>query len=123
MIGLKDPNLTSKLTLAEPFKHLRRAWAEVEESARSRLTGKVRPSLPEDDISLIRRKIDSCLSEAGVPPRRVPERQALERFISTLTSPEKQRFLRLLAEDYGVAICHAARRSSGMASVLGGQRL
>ena len=65
MIGLRDPALTSKLALAEPFKQLRRAWAEVEESARSRLTGKVRSTLPEDDISSIRRKIDRCLSEAG----------------------------------------------------------
>ena len=103
MIGLKDPNLTSKLTLAEPFKHLRRAWAEVEESARSRLTGKVRPSLPDDDISLIRRKIDSCLSEAGGAASARARAASLGAIYLDLDLIGQQRFLRLLAEDYGVA--------------------
>ena len=103
MIGLRDPALTSKLALAEPFKQLRRAWAEVEESARSRLTGKVRPTLPEDDISLIRRKIDSCLSEAGGAASARARAASLGGVYLDLELIGQQRFLRLLAEDYGVA--------------------
>ena len=103
MIGLRDPALTSKLALAEPFKQLRRAWAEVEESARSRLTGKVRPTLPEDDISLIRRKIDRCLSEAGGAASARARAASLGGVYLDLELIGQQRFLRLLAEDYGVA--------------------
>ena len=103
MIGLRDPTLTSKLALAEPFKQLRRAWAEVEESARSRLTGKVRPTLPEDDISSIRRKIDRCLSEAGGAASARARAASLGGVYLDLELIGQQRFLRLLAEDYGVA--------------------
>ena len=103
MIGLRDPALTSKLALAEPFKQLRRAWAEVEESARSRLTGKVRPTLPEDDISSIRRKIDRCLSEAGGAASARARAASLGGLYLDLELVGQQRFLRLLAEDYGVA--------------------
>ncbi len=103
MIGLREPTLTSKLALAEPFKQLRRAWAEVEESARSRLTGKVRPTLPEDDISLIRRKIDRCLSEAGGAASARARAASLGGVYLDLELIGQQRFLRLLAEDYGVA--------------------
>ena len=103
MIGLRDPALTSKLALAEPFKQLRRAWAEVEESARSRLTGKVRPTLPEDDISSIRRKIDRCLSEAGGAASARARAASLGGVYLDLELIGQQRFLRLLAEDYGVA--------------------
>tara|TARA_B100000809_G_scaffold264866_1_gene321939 strand:+ start:1160 stop:2566 length:1407 start_codon:yes stop_codon:yes gene_type:complete len=91
------------LALAEPFKQLRRAWAEVEESARSRLTGKVRPTLPEDDISLIRRKIDRCLSEAGGAASARARAASLGGVYLDLELIGQQRFLRLLAEDYGVA--------------------
>lgn len=103
MIGLRDPALTSKLALAEPFKQLRRAWAEVEESARSRLTGKVRPTLPEDDISSIRRKIDRCLSEAGGAASARARAASLGGVYLDLELIGQQRFLRLLAENYGVA--------------------
>ena len=103
MIGLREPTLTSKLALAEPFKQLRRAWAEVEESARSRLTGKVRPTLPEDDISSIRRKIDRCLSEAGGAASARARAASLGGVYLDLELIGQQRFLRLLAEDYGVA--------------------
>jgi malonyl-CoA decarboxylase len=91
------------LALAEPFKQLRRAWAEVEESARSRLTGKVRPTLPEDDISSIRRKIDRCLSEAGGAASARARAASLGGVYLDLELIGQQRFLRLLAEDYGVA--------------------
>ena len=47
------------------LKQLRRAWIEVEQEALSRITGKVRPALPKDDLHLIRRQIDDCLSETG----------------------------------------------------------
>ncbi len=47
------------------LKQLRRAWIEVEQEALSRITGKVRPALPEDDLHLIQRQIDDCLSETG----------------------------------------------------------
>ena len=45
------------------LQQLRRAWAEVEQGALSRITGKVRAGLPADDLHLIRRQIDECLSD------------------------------------------------------------
>ena len=50
MIHFREKSIASRLTLGEPLKHFRRAWAEVEQTARHRLTGKVRPSQPEDDL-------------------------------------------------------------------------
>ena len=47
------------------LKQLRRAGIEVEQEALSRITGRVRPRLPTDDLHLIRRQIDDCLLETG----------------------------------------------------------
>jgi malonyl-CoA decarboxylase len=59
--------------------------------------------LPEDDISLIRRKIDRCLSEAGGAASARARAASLGGVYLDLELIGQQRFLRLLAEDYGVA--------------------
>ena len=102
MIHFRENILTSRLALAEPLKHLRRAWVEVEQTARNRLTGKVRPSLPNDDLHLIRRKIDHCLSEAGGAASSRARAASLGGDYLGLNVTGQQHFLRLLANDYAV---------------------
>jgi len=63
------------------LKQLRRAWIEVEQEALSRITGKVRPALPKDDLHLIRRQIDDCLSETGGAASARARRRALAGYI------------------------------------------
>ena len=102
MIHFREKSIASRLTLGEPLKHFRRAWAEVEQTARHRLTGKVRPSLPEDDLDLIRKKINLCLSELGGAASSRARAASLGGDYLGLNVSGKQRFLRLLANEYAV---------------------
>ena len=102
MIHFREKSIASRLTLGEPLKHFRRAWAEVEQTARHRLTGKVRPSLPEDDLDLIRKKINLCLSELGGAASSRARAASLGGDYLGLNVTGKHRFLRLLANEYAV---------------------
>jgi malonyl-CoA decarboxylase len=81
---------------------LRRTWVEVERGAISRITGKVRPALPAEDLYLIRRQIDECLSEVGGAASARARAARLGGVYLNLNSRGRENFLRLLAGKYGV---------------------
>ena len=84
------------------LKQLRRAWIEVEQEALSRITGKVRPALPKDDLHLIRRQIDDCLSETGGAASARARAARLGGVYLDLDAEGRNNFLKLLAFEYGV---------------------
>ena len=81
---------------------LRRAWVDVERGAISRITGKVRPALPAEDLHLIRRQVDECLSEMGGAASARARAAHLGGVYLDLNSRGRENFLRLLAGEYGV---------------------
>ncbi|HCX87103.1 MAG TPA: malonyl-CoA decarboxylase [Gammaproteobacteria bacterium] len=94
------------------LKQLRRAWVEVEQEALSRITGKVRPGLPAEDLHLIRRQIDDCLLETGGAASARARAARLGGVYLDLDLTGRENFLKLLAFEYGVkdeALREAAR--------------
>lgn len=80
--------------------NLRNAWREIALSARGVLSGAPRPDLPEDDLARLRRQMTDCLngSVGGVTSRaRAAE---LGRSYLALNDSGRERFLRLLAEEF-----------------------
>ena len=84
------------------LKQLRRAWVEVEQEALSRITGKVRPGLPADDLHLIRRQIEDCLLETGGAASARACAARLGGVYLDLDVSGRENFLKLLAFEYGV---------------------
>ena len=94
--------IPNRQTLRRNLKHLRRAWIDVGQTARSRITGTVRPDLPVEDHDLIRRQIDSCLSDSGGAASARARAANLGGVYLGLNQEGRSSFLRLLARDYGV---------------------
>jgi len=95
-------SLSSRFRLTG-FRQLSRAWTEIEQTALSRITGRARPGLPADDRGLISQQIDDCLSETGGAVMARARAAGLGRTYLELNAEGRENFLRLLAEDYGVA--------------------
>ncbi len=70
--------------------------------ARVRLTGQVRPELPEDDAARLRRQIDACLAAKGGEVSARGHAATLATTYLGLLPTGRARFLQMLAEEYGV---------------------
>ena len=70
--------------------------------ARVRITGQVRPELPEDDVARLRRQIDTCLSARGGEVSARARAAELGTTYLGLAPTGRARFLQLLAEEYGI---------------------
>jgi malonyl-CoA decarboxylase len=79
---------------------LRGAWREIAGSARGVLTGAPRPDLPEDDIARLRQQMLSCLDGRGGEVTARARAAALGRSYLALNPAGRERFLRLLAEEF-----------------------
>jgi len=81
---------------------LRKAWNELTGSARVKLTGVLRPDLPEDDCERLRAQIDACLEGRGGEVSARARAADLGRTYLALNATGQHRFLAVLAQDYGV---------------------
>ena len=79
---------------------LRAAWREIAGSARGVLSGAPRPDLPEDDLARLRQQMLSCLDGRGGEVTARARAAALGRSYLALNPAGRQRFLRLLAEEF-----------------------
>ncbi len=79
---------------------LRTAWREIAGSARGVLSGAPRPDLPEDDVARLRQQMLSCLDGRGGEVTARARAAALGRSYLALNPAGRQRFLRLLAEEF-----------------------
>lgn len=82
--------------------NIRRAWKDLTGAARVKLTGTVRPDLPEDDWELLKRQIDACLEGRGGQVSARARAADLGRTYLSLNARGRERFLALLGQDYGV---------------------
>src|ERR1700674_2147806 len=80
--------------------NLRSAWREIALSARGVLSGAARPDLPDDDIARLRHQMLSCLdARAGGVTARARGGELGGTYLA-LNPAGRERFLRLLAEEF-----------------------
>jgi malonyl-CoA decarboxylase len=79
---------------------LRGAWREIAGSARGVLTSGLRPDLPDDDATRLRQQMLSCLEGRGGEVTARARAAALGRSYLALNTAGRERFLRLLAEEF-----------------------
>ncbi len=80
--------------------NLRRAWREIAGSARGVLSGTPRPDLPDDDAARLRQQMLSCLDKSGSEVTVRARAAELGRTYLGLNPEGRERFLRLLAEEF-----------------------
>ena len=80
--------------------NLRNAWREIAVSARIGRTGTLRPDLPEDDAARLRRQMLACLDPLGGEVTARARAAALGRSYLALNGGGRERFLRILAEEF-----------------------
>lgn len=111
--------------LDRTLDQLRAAWEEVAESARHAVSGAPRPELSDDDSERLKERIQSCIDAVG---GEVSARALAAEIGGTylqLNEAGRERFLRLLATDFGVdrAAVDAAVARLGDAPDLDGRRI
>ncbi|MBV9967997.1 MAG: malonyl-CoA decarboxylase [Alphaproteobacteria bacterium] len=82
------------------WANLRNAWREIAVSARGVLTGAPRPDLPEDDAARLKQQMLACLDAGGGEVAARARAAELGRAYLGLNRDGRERFLRLLVEDF-----------------------
>ncbi len=77
-----------------------RAWREVEEIARHAISHDIRPSVPKEDIELLREQMKLCLDNRGGEVTARARTADLGRTYLKLNEAGRAKFLRLLAGDF-----------------------
>jgi malonyl-CoA decarboxylase len=96
-IGGFIPNVVDR-TLA----NLRNVWREIATSTRGVLHNALRPELPEGDASALRQQMQSCLDGSGGEVTARARAAELGRTYLALNRIGRERFLRVLAEDFDI---------------------
>ncbi len=86
--------------LDRTLKNLRNTWRDIAESASGRGDGALRPDLPEDDADELRARMRDCLEERGGEASGRARAAAIGRAYLELDETGRQRFLRILADDF-----------------------
>ncbi len=84
------------------ISNIGRAWKDLTGATRVRMTGSVRPDLPEPDRKRLARQIDECLLGRGGAVSERARAADLGHTYSGLNAVGRRRFLELLATEYGV---------------------
>lgn len=80
---------------------LTRVLRDVAGSARVRLTGQLRPDLPDDDLLRLKKQIDDCLHHPGGEVSQRAQAAALGRAFLALSEEGRRRFYTMLLGEYG----------------------
>jgi malonyl-CoA decarboxylase len=86
--------------LDRTMANLRSAWREIALSARGALSSAPRPDLPEDDVSGLRQRMLDCLDGRGGEVTARAGAAELGRSYLALNETGRERFLRLLADEF-----------------------
>ena len=86
--------------LDRTMANLRSAWREIALSTRGALSSAPRPDLPDDDISWLRQRMLNCLDGRGGEVTARAGAAELGRSYLALNATGRERFLRLLAEEF-----------------------
>ncbi|MEQ8585821.1 MAG: malonyl-CoA decarboxylase [Thalassobaculaceae bacterium] len=87
--------------LDRTLRNLRGAWGEISVSTRHYWSGTPRPDLPADDLEKIRGQMSDCLSDKGGEVTARVRAADLGRSYLSLNKTGRQRFLSLLATEFG----------------------
>jgi malonyl-CoA decarboxylase len=79
-----------------------RAWREVEGLARQAVSSNIRPSVPKEDVELLRTRMKQCLDSAGGEMTARAHTADLGRVYLSLNDTGRTRFLRLLASEFAL---------------------
>ena len=82
--------------------NLRNAWREIADSARGKLAGTLRPELAADDPARLHEQMLNCLDGRGGEVTARARAADLGRTYLSLDAAGRERFLRLLAEEFDV---------------------
>ncbi|HTZ38226.1 MAG TPA: malonyl-CoA decarboxylase [Stellaceae bacterium] len=82
--------------------NLRNVWREIASSTRGVLSGTPRPDLPDDDAARLRQQMQSCLDGAGGEVGARARAAELGRTYLGLNRAGRERFLRVLADEFDV---------------------
>jgi malonyl-CoA decarboxylase len=77
-----------------------RTWREMKGTALLAITGEVRPHLPKEDLVHLRTRMQACLNPRGGEVSARARTVELGRTYLSLNEQGRERFLRLLAEDF-----------------------
>jgi malonyl-CoA decarboxylase len=88
--------------LGRTRKAIRKAWRDVVGVARVKMTGVLRPDLPDEDLERLRKQIDLCLAAPGGEASARARAVDLGGAYLDLSDKGRARFLGLLAREYGV---------------------
>jgi malonyl-CoA decarboxylase len=95
-IGFFDTVVDRTLT------NLRNVWREIATSTRGVLSNAARLDLPEDDAQRLRQQMQSCLDGSGGEVSARARAAELGRTFLALNPAGRERFLRVLAEEFGI---------------------
>ncbi len=84
------------------LRNLRSAWTEFSDSTRYYLSGTPRPDLAGDDLARIRQQMLDCLDSKGGEVSARARAAELGRSYLSLNATGRNRFLTLLAEEFGL---------------------
>jgi malonyl-CoA decarboxylase len=84
------------------FGKVRNVWREIASSTRGVLSGAPRPDLPDDDAQRLRQQMQSCLDGAGGEVGARGRAAELGRTYLALNQGGRERFLRVLAEEFDI---------------------
>jgi malonyl-CoA decarboxylase len=93
------------------LRSLRTAWRDIAASARDVLSGAPRPDLSRDDAEHLREQFRECLAARGGAVSTRARAADLGRTYLALNATGRERFLRLLAEEFDID--HAAVAALG----------
>ncbi len=88
--------------LAQALRRVRLSWQSIAGSEYAAAVPDVRPDLPGDDLERIRAQMRACLDGRGGEVSARARAAALGRSYLTLDGAGRERFLRVLADDFDV---------------------
>ncbi len=99
---IPQDNRSSSRFLSQTGNRIARAWRGLTGAARIALTKSIRPGLPDDDLQWLRTRIDACLAARGGEVSARTDAAEIGRYYLMLNDTGRQRFLNMLAVQYGV---------------------
>lgn len=94
-------DMPSTSLLDRTLRNLRTAWTGMSDSTRYYLSGAPRPDLPDEDLAKIRQHMLDCLEDLGGEVSARTRAAELGRSYLSLNAEGRERFLTLLATDFG----------------------
>ena len=84
------------------LRNLRRAWTDFSDTTRHYISRQPRPGLPDEDLPRVRGEIEACVVGRGDEASVRARAAALGQVYMGLDAVGRQRFLSMLASDFGV---------------------